>query len=108
MEATPRPWGSFSGVRERTGIEVVFVQQEGVEGEFDGIIAEMPPASFPFDVHVANARLIVEAVNKYDAYRELVEAAEAVHDAIKTYSLDAPRLARLRAALGAGRVMGTR
>lgn len=74
---TPGPWviGELSApyrLIEHDGVEIVAVDEDWGRGEDGKAVRE------------ANARLIVRAVNAYDAHRRVVEAASVVCRLLET------------------------
>jgi hypothetical protein len=110
-EATPRPWRVDEDSNVVTSWSTRYEREveNGEKREFSTGLLALVYGQIEPDTHVycqppANASLIVAAVNSYDAYRKLAEAATALWtpartDAVTIVSCSA--LAELKKALAA-------
>lgn len=77
-EHTPGPWDVYSGELRNVKARKVFVQPQKADGEFAGIVAEMPINTYPTAVQVANARLVAAAPDLLEAARAIAAMADVL------------------------------
>lgn len=74
MNATPRPWAYDKDTGDIEGPKRLGKIAQVLDENGDTYLTGVTPGPHKVDIAIANAALIVRAVNSYDAMREALEA----------------------------------